>query len=151
MLVICMFTISGLKDRKKSKQALKVTGKVAKTQLPIFITIFLMIGLFETFLSRDIIQKFMGGPTGLLSTIVGALVGGAAAGPPAAAFPVAEYMWKAGASHAAVAAFVVAWVSVGTVTLPMEIATFGKRFALSRWGLSLFSSVIIGLIIGVIL
>jgi len=151
IVVVTLLLFSGARDSAKTKQALKISLNSLKKQLPIFISVFLLIGLFETFLTRDLVQVLMGSSAGIFAPLAGTVVGGMAAGPPAAAYPVAQYLWKVGASQAAVAAFVVAWISVGTVTLPMEIATYGRRFAITRWLFSIVMSIIIGLIIGAIL
>jgi len=150
-VVAALLLYSAVKDGKKTKQALKISVNALKKQLPIFISVFLLIGVFEAFLTKGTVQVLMGSSMGMFAPLVGTIVGGVAAGPPAAAYPIAQYLWKVGASQAAVAAFVVAWISVGTVTLPMEIATYGRRFALTRWTFSIATSVIIGLIMGALL
>lgn len=151
LLVTGLFLASFMRDRSKTGFALRVTKKTFENQLPVFTAVFLLIGLFEAFLTKDMIRALLGGSSGLASTLKGTIIGGIATGPPAVAFPVADYLWNAGASKAAVAAFVVAWVSVGTVTLPMEIAYFGRRFALTRWSFSIGASLVIGLIMGAVL
>lgn len=151
LVVLGLLLYSGLKDKNKTRQALKVAYNSFKKQLPVFAAVFLLIGIFEAFLTKGAVQALMGSSAGFLAPLIGAGIGGAATGPPAAAYPIAQYLWGVGASKAAVAAFVVAWISVGTVTLPMEIATFGRRFAVSRWAAMLAMSIIIGLTIGVVL
>lgn len=150
-VVLALLLYSGVKDSKKTKKALAISLNAFKKQLPIFAAVFLLIGIFEAFLTKGLVRALMGSSAGIFAPLVGAAVGGVATGPPAAAYPIAQYLWNVGASQAAVAAFVVSWISVGTVTLPMEIATYGRRFAISRWVAMLAMSILIGLIIGVIL
>lgn len=151
IIIAGLLLYSSTKDSKKTKQALKISLNAFKKQLPIFVAVFLLIGIFEASLTRDIVESLMGNSAGYFAPLIGAFIGGVAAGPPAAAYPIAQYLWKVGASQSAVATFVVAWISVGTVTLPMEIATYGRRFAVTRWVSSILVSVIIGLIIGAVL
>ncbi len=150
-VVAALLVYSSIKDRGKTEKALKIAATTLRKQLPMFATVFLLVGLFEAFLTKGIVQSLMGKSVGYFAPFIGAIVGGAATGPPAVAFPIAHYLWKVGASQAAVAAFVVSWVSVGTVTLPMEIATYGRRFAVTRWAASLIVSILIGFIIGAVL
>jgi len=109
-----------------------------------FIAMFMLIGLFEVFLPPSVIQQIMGKNAGEFAPFAGAILGGIAAGPPAVIYPVGQFLLSSAASVAAVAALITAWVSVGTVSLPAEIDIMGKRFALSRWVLTLVFSVIIG-------
>ncbi len=79
---------------------------------------------------------------------MGGLVGAVAIGPPVAAFPLAGSLLEAGAWAPAVAAFIVAWISVGVVTLPFEAQIFGWRFALARNGFTFAVALFIGLVVG---
>jgi hypothetical protein len=63
-------------------------------------------------------------------------------------FPLGQYLLAQHASIAAVATLLIAWVAVGTVTLPAEIRFFGTRFALSRWALTLVLSIVLGVVMG---
>ena len=67
-----------------------------------------------------------------------------ATGPPAAVFPLGQYLLAQHASVAAVSTLLIAWVAVGTVTLPAEIRFFGARFAFSRWALAFVLSIVAG-------
>lgn len=151
LVVGVLFIVSIAKDRIKTRQALKMSKKVFTTQIPIFLSVFLLVGIFEAFLTKDLVQRLLGNTAGIISVLTATIVGGIATGPPAAAYPIARFLWDAGASHAAAAAFVVAWISIGTVTLPMEIATFGRKFAITRWIASFVSSILIGALVGLII
>lgn len=56
-----------------------------------------------------------------------------------------------GAPPASLAAFVTTLTMVGTVTAPIEISYFGKRFTLLRQSLSFITAILIGLLMGVFL
>ncbi len=74
-------------------------------------------------------RVFTGGP---VDPVIGAAVGSIAAGNPITSYIIGGEMAKQGVSLGAITAFLVAWVTVGLVQLPAEIAMLGRRFALIR-------------------
>jgi len=146
-LVAC----SAFRNRAKTKKALRIALKQFLNVLPFFIAVFALIGLFEVLLTPDQIQGWLGSGQGVLAPIYAAIFGGLATGPPAAVFPLGQYLLSQHASVAAVATLLIAWVAVGTITLPAEIQFFGARFALSRWALALVLSVVLGVVMGWVL
>lgn len=144
-VILALLFISFLANRKATGQALKIGYKHLKHVALMFLAMFLLVGLFEVFLPASLIQKMMGKGVGNLAPFIGAILGGIAAGPPPVIYPVGKFLLLRAASYGAIAALITAWVSVGTVSLPAEIEIMGRRFALSRWILTLIFSIIIGL------
>ncbi len=140
--------ISGLKDTQKTARALQIAGKRFLDVLPFLIAVFLLTGLLEVFVSSKTIVMLMGSTRGLLAPVFAALIGGVLTGPPAASYPMTYFLLHHGASWAAAATFLIAWVAVGTVSLPIEIRLLGARFAWTRWILTLVFSIVIGVLIG---
>lgn len=134
----------------KASAAIKAGGKQLGSILPTFVAIFGLVGLFEVFIPPATIQEWMGAASGAKSLLVAALVGSVAAGPPPAAYPIAETLLKSGAWMAAVATFIVSWVLVGAASLPFEAKLFGWKFALLRNALSFVLAMLIGLGVGVL-
>ncbi len=139
------------KSQDRSKSALRAGAKSFSGMLPTFIAVFGLVGLFDVFIPPALIEQWMGSSSGALSLLVGTGLGTIAAGPPAAAYPIAATLLKSGAWAPAVAAFIVSWVLVGLVSLPMESKIFGVRFAVLRNGLSMVAAAVIGLLMGVVL
>ena len=139
------------KSPEKSRKALGAGAKSFTGILPTLIAVFGLVGLFDVFVPPALIERWMGSSSGVLSLVVGTGLGSIAAGPPAAAYPIAATLLKGGASTPAVAAFIVSWVLVGFVSLPMESKVFGVRFAVLRNGLSMLAAALIGLAMGVVL
>lgn len=142
---------SAVRSPHKTNKALRIAFKQFLSVLPFFIAVFAMIGLFEVLLKPQQIQALLGAGQGVLAPVYAAVFGGLATGPPAAVFPLGQYLLEQHASVAAVATLLIAWVAVGTVTLPAEIRFFGARFAVSRWALALTLSIVLGLVMGAIL
>jgi hypothetical protein len=150
-VIVALLFISFLANRKATGQALRIGYKHLKHVALMFLAMFLLVGVFEVFLPASLIQKIMGKGVGVFAPFIGAVLGSIGTGPPAVIFPVGKFLLLRAASYGAIAALITAWVSVGTVSLPAEIQIMGRRFALSRWVLTLVFSVIIGLGTGLLL
>ena len=118
-------------DRSALVQTLKSSTRQFVNLVPIFMAVILSIGLFTTFISEEILSSiFSGNPA--LDTLWGALFGSILAGNPINSYVIGGELLEYGVSLFAVSAFITAWVTVGLVQLPAEIASFGKKFALVR-------------------
>lgn len=118
-------------DRSALVQTLKSSTRQFVYLVPIFMAVILSIGLFTTFISEEILSSiFSGNPA--LDTLWGALFGSILAGNPINSYVIGGELLEYGVSLFAVSAFITAWVTVGLVQLPAEIASFGKKFALVR-------------------
>jgi uncharacterized membrane protein YraQ (UPF0718 family) len=146
--VLALLGVSAFKDTGRTKKALKIGAKQFWNVLPFFIAVFGLIGLLEVLLSPAQVRAWLGSGNGMLAPFYAAVFGGMATGPPAAVFPLGQYLLAQKASVAAVSTLLIAWVAVGTVTLPAEIRFFGARFAFSRWALAFVLSIVLGLTMG---
>lgn len=150
LLILCVLAVgfSFAKNRGKTKQALKIAGKQFINVLPFLVAVFSLIGILEVFVSAKTITTLMGSGSGVFALLFAAAIGGIMSGPPAASYPMAQFLLKQHASMAAAATFLIAWVAVGTISLPVEIKLLGARFAWTRWALTLVFSIIVGVLIG---
>ena len=113
--------------------------------LPIFIGIILCIGLFTAFISEELLSSiFSGNPAA--DTLLGAGLGSIFTGNPINSYIIGGELLKYGVSLMAVTAFITAWVTVGIVQLPAEIAALGKEFALARNAVSFVMSLAIAIL-----
>jgi hypothetical protein len=149
-VILALLLASFLVDRKGSVRALKVGYVHLQKTASLFLALFLLMGLFQVFVSPSVIQRLMGSGTGILAPLTGLALGGVAAGPPIAIYPIAQFLASHEASAAAVATLITAWASVGTVELPAEIKMLGRRFALSHWVVALTFSLLIGIGTGLV-
>ena len=149
-LVIISLIISFSKDKKKTKKslliALKTLGKIAPSILSVILLIGIMYGLFS-----DKIALFFGQESGVIGFVTIALFGSVIHMPALLAFPLAGSFLSEGASISAVAAFITTLTMIGIVTLPLEIKTMGKKFAIYRNLISFVLALIIAALMGVIL
>lgn len=145
------FAITYSKSPVKARAAAKNTVMSFKSVGVTFIAVFGLVGLLNVFVPPTLISRLLGEGGGVTSLLVGDALGSVAAGPPAAAYPVAAALLDAGAWAPAVAAFIVSWTLVGFVSMPFEAKTFSPRFAIVRNGLSFVFAMVIGLMMGWVL
>jgi len=118
-------------DKAIISHAIRSSANQFANLLPILVGVVLLMGLFNAFVPRHILVSiFSGNPA--LDTLWGACFGSIIAGNPINSYVIGRELLTSGVSLFAVTAFMVAWVTVGLVQLPAEIAALGKRFALVR-------------------
>lgn len=99
--------------------------------IPQVIGILLLVSLFLTVIPPEWYGTvFSGHP--VADPILGAALGSIAAGNPVTSYVIGGELLNTGISLAAVTAFIVAWVTVGVIQLPMEMNVLGNRFAIAR-------------------
>jgi predicted Fe-Mo cluster-binding NifX family protein len=133
------------------REALRQAARQLAGMLPLLIGIILLVGLFHGFLPRDVLLSAFSGDM-LQDTLLGASIGSILAGNPVNSYVTGESLLKIGVSLFGVAAFMLTWVSVWLIQLPVEMAALGTRFALVRtlaaFVLSIPTAIIIVLISG---
>ena len=99
--------------------------------LPVMFGVILLIGLFKTFLTSELISGIFTGKI-LTDTFLGSCLGSILAGNPINSYMIGKEFLDSGVTLFGVTAFMTAWVSVGALHLPLEMAALGKRFTLNR-------------------
>ena len=150
LLVIVSLIVSFSFDKKKTLKSLiiafRTLGKIAPSILSVILLIGLMYGLFS-----DKIALLFGNESGIIGFISIALIGAIIHLPSLLAFPLAGLFLREGASVSAIAAFITTLTMIGVVTLPLEMKTMGRKFAIYRNVFSFAIAVIIALLMGAIL
>lgn len=143
--------VSFVKDKAKTKLALKKAWRSFENILPSVLAILLLIGFILTFLDTQTISKLLGADSGVLGMAIAATVGCITLIPGFVAFPLAASLLAAGAGYGQIAIFISTLMMVGVATLPLEMKCFGKRIAIKRNLLSLILAVITSCVTGVIM
>ncbi len=137
------------KNKHKSvhtwKNSFKKAGKGFINNLPIIVGVLLLIGLFKTFISKEMISSVFIGNI-FSDTLLGSIIGSISAGNPITSYIIGGELLDEGVSLFAVTAFLVSWVTVGLIQLPAEISFLGKRFAIARNTISFVLSFLVAII-----
>jgi uncharacterized membrane protein YraQ (UPF0718 family) len=147
-LAIALLAASFFKDRAKTLLALKKAGKALLGILPQFLGIIVLIGLLLAVFDPSTINRLIGESSGWLGVLVASVIGSITLIPGFIAFPTAAMLLRGGAGLMQIAAFVSTLMMVGVVTLPAEIGTFNRKFALLRNGLAYVFSLLVALVMG---
>jgi len=143
--------LSLLKDKNKTKMALKKAWKAFEGILPQFLVVLVLVAVTLAILDPTSISQLLGSSSGFLGILGASLIGAITLIPSFIAFPAAAALLKEGAGATQIAAFVSSLMMVGIVTLPMEMKYFGKRAALLRNGFAWLFSIVAAFFVGWVL
>ncbi|PMP82125.1 MAG: permease [Caldisericum exile] len=127
-----LMLLSYFKDKNKTKKALITTGKIALNVLPVLFFIFILMGVIQLFVTKELVAKLLGTESGIWGILIGEIVGAVALIEPAAVFPFSCSLIAKGATYGVIYAFVSTAVLIGIATLPAEITFMGKKFTVVR-------------------
>lgn len=131
-LCIIIFIISFIKDKNKTKAALKRSFKSFENIMPQFLFIMLTISVILSIINPNTISSIIGNDSGFLGTSLSAIVGSITMMPTFVAFSTGDSLLKSGAGYAQVAAMISTLTMVGVLTFPMESQYIGKKAAFFR-------------------
>ena len=139
------------KEKRKTENRLKgivnsfvKTSKSFSQSIPFLLGIILLIGLFQTFISKEMICSVFTGRM-LHDTFIGTVTGSISTGSAITSYIIGGELLKGGVSLFAVTAFILAWVSVGVVQYPAEAGILGKKFAFFRNFISFIMAIFISI------
>lgn len=151
LTAITSLLFSYIKDKHKTRLALKKAWKSFYSIFPAFAGVLALMGLLLTLFAPDTISNIIGEKTGFMGMFITSLVGAITLIPGFIAFPLASSLLQKGAGIMQIAVFVSTLMMVGTVTAPLEVKYFGKKETLLRNGLSYVFSFIVALVIGMVI
>jgi uncharacterized membrane protein YraQ (UPF0718 family) len=118
-------------NKAEMGEALAKTVRNFRSIMPMLIGMVLLVSLAITAIPESYYSSiFTGNP--LVDPVLGSVAGSIAAGNPVTSYIIGGELLRNGVSLIAVAAFIIAWVTVGIVQLPAEGMMLGKRFTLAR-------------------
>lgn len=127
--------------------SLRNFGKSAGEMIGLLPVMFILIGLFEVWVPRELVIRHTGQDAGKLSFLWLVLLAMLQAGPLYGAFPVAYSLWKKGASTRNVFIYLGAFSTLKLPMLSFEIGFLGLKFTLLRTILSLPVIIIIAILL----
>lgn len=132
LLVAVLFGIVFVINRSTGVKAIGIVGYSLKEMLMVLPPIFILLGLLDVWMPKEVMVKYMGEGSGLKGIFLAFLIGSAAAGPLYGAFPVAAVLMKKGAKLTNVLIFIGAWSTTKIPMLLFEMTSLGTGFALTR-------------------
>ena len=127
---------------KGLKSALNMTVQI----LPLLIFAFIMAGMIQALLPKELLSRWIGEEAGLRGIFIGTVAGGLTPGGPYVSLPVVAGLLRAGAGVGVLVAYLTAWSLWAIGRLPMEIGILGWKFTFVRLACTFFFPPIAGLI-----
>lgn len=131
-------------------KSIRKTVKNLIDMAPLLIGTVFLLGLVMTIVP-DSFYHVIFGKNFFLNAITGGILGSVMAGNPMTSYVIGGELLKKGVGLAAATAFIIAWVSVGVVQIPIEARALGKRFTFWRNAISFVFAVLIGIATAIIM
>jgi uncharacterized membrane protein YraQ (UPF0718 family) len=113
----------------------------------ILIPVAMLMGLFEVWVPKQLIGKYLGRESGWKGILLAVFFGTAPTGPLYVAFPIAAMLLKKGASPLNVVVFLNTWAAIKIPQLLVEAKFMGPSFMLVRLALTLPAAILMGWLI----
>jgi uncharacterized membrane protein YraQ (UPF0718 family) len=124
-------------DETKAVSILSATKSYLLEMLSILPPILILVGLFEVWVPKSMIEKFMGETSGWKGVLAALFVGTAGMGPLYVAFPLGVSLLRKGASIINVSIFLYVWAAIKIPMILFEIKSLGLEFAVVRLALTI--------------
>jgi uncharacterized membrane protein YraQ (UPF0718 family) len=132
LLTIVILLGTTILDKNIGIKALGITGNSFREMAFVIPPVFILLGLLDVWVPKEIMVKYMGEKSGIKGVILAIIIGSAAAGPLYGAFPVAAVFMKKGVRFSNVLIFIGAWSTTKIPMLLFELSSLGASFAVTR-------------------
>lgn len=119
-------------------------GNALLSVVPLLVAAFLLAGLIQTLVTRDIVARWLGAESGWWGILLACLGGALIPGGPYVYYPIAAALLQAGASLGVLVAFVTAKNLWSMTRLPLEFALLGPHLTLIRFAVTLILPPLLG-------
>lgn len=147
-LALILLLVSFIKDKVKTKKALKIAFTSFENIMPQFLSVIVFVGIVLAYVQPETISKLIGTSSGFLGIIFSAVIGSITLLPTFVAFSLGNTLLSSDAGYSQVAALISTLTLVGIMTFSMEAKFIGKRAAFLRNFLAFLFSFIVALFVG---
>lgn len=137
LVMIILLLMLYLLDEDAGRKASDTVYASMKEMLVIIPPVFIILGLLDEWVSRELVAKHMGRGSGIKGILLSFFIGSAAAGPLYISFPIAGLLAKKGVKFSNIFIFVGAWSTTKVPMFLFEMASLGRRFALIRLAINI--------------
>ena len=109
ILAIVLFYIGYQRGEGEHIAGLKNAYKMTLQILPLLVFAFIVAGMVQVMLPKELLAKWVGSESGLRGIFIGAIAGGLAPGGPYVSLPIVAGLLKSGASVGTMVAFLTGW------------------------------------------
>jgi uncharacterized membrane protein YraQ (UPF0718 family) len=132
LIAILLFALAAYRDQGEQWRGLQSAWHMLVEILPLLILAFIVAGLVQELLPRELIARWVGKESGWRGIFIGAIAGGLAPGGPYVSLPIVAGLLKSGAGIGTMVAFLTGWSLWAIGRLPMEVGILGWKFTVIR-------------------
>jgi uncharacterized membrane protein YraQ (UPF0718 family) len=136
VVAIVLLAVAFWQGRDLPLAGVMAAGRTLWRNLALLLLGFLIAGLAQVLIPKDLISRWLGSGSGIRGILIGCVLGGLVPGAPYATFPLVAVLYQGGASLGAVVGFVSAWALWSVSRLPVEMALIEPRAALFRYAIT---------------
>ena len=107
---------------------------------------FIVAGMVQVLLPRELLSRWVGAESGLRGIFLGTIAGAFTPGGPYVSLPIVAGLLKAGAGTGTMVAFLTSWSLIAAARLPMEVGLLGWKFTAVRLACTCFFAPIAGML-----
>jgi uncharacterized membrane protein YraQ (UPF0718 family) len=145
VLAIALVAIGYFRGEGQHVSGLKSGSLMTLQILPLLIFAFIMAGMVEALLPKELLSRWVGAEAGMRGIFLGTIAGALTPGGPYVSLPIVAGLLKAGAGTGTMVAFLTAWSLIAVGRLPMEFGILGWKFTGVRLACTFFFAPIAGL------
>jgi uncharacterized membrane protein YraQ (UPF0718 family) len=145
-LAVALLTIGYVRGQGQHIVGLKSALDMTIEILPLLVFAFIVAGMVQVLLPRELISKWVGAESGMRGILIGTIAGGFAPGGPYVSLPIVAGLLRTGAGIGTMVAFLTGWSLWAVSRLPMEIGILGWKFTGIRIACTFFFPPIAGLV-----
>ncbi len=123
------------------------TSGIFFEMLSVLPPIFILLGLLEAWVPREVIIKNLGETSGARGIVLSIFLGAAAAGPLYVAFPLAAVMLRKGARFSNIVIFLFSWSTLKLPLLLFEVSALGWQIAATRAAVNIPAIILMGILV----
>jgi len=146
IVALILFFIGYSRGEGQHTTGLKSAFNMIVEILPLLIFAFIVAGMVQTLLPKELISSWIGEESGLKGILIGTVAGGLTPGGPYVSLPLVAGFLRTGASVGTMVAYLTGWSLWAVSRLPMEIGILGWRFVVARLAATFIFPPIAGLI-----
>lgn len=146
ILAVTLIFVGYSKGEGQHLIGLKAGLKLFTEILPMLIFAFIVAGMVQTLLPKELLSKWVGTESGIRGILIGTIAGGFSPGGPYINLPIAAALLKTGANIGTMVAFLTAWSLWAIARMPMEVGIMGWKFTVIRLTCTFFFPPIAGLL-----
>lgn len=135
-----------IRGENRALTGIKLAGETIWNNLPRLLAGFLMAGLMQVLLPKELIARWLGNEAGVKAILIGCVVGGLIPGSPYVVFPIIAGLYKAGAGIGSVVGFITAWSLWSVSRLPVEMGLIEPKVAMIRYAITFIVPPLAGLL-----